>query len=97
MKSVYEDLHKHGLEIVVVDGENATKDALKFINESGLPYQFLESGSKKGKIEQGLFGFPSYPTSYLIDKNGKLVYAHIGYISGDEEKQRERIGRFLNY
>lgn len=96
LKPVYEEFHKHGLEIVVVDGENATKDALKFITESGLPYQFLESGSKRGKIEQGLFGFPSYPTSYLIDKHGKLVYAHIGYVNGDEEKQRKRIIRFLN-
>jgi thiol-disulfide isomerase/thioredoxin len=96
LKPIYEEFHKRGLEIVVIDGENDTKNALKFIKESGLPYQFLESGPKKGKIEQGLFGFPSYPTSYLIDKNGKLVYAIIGYSDGDEEKQRRRIARFLN-
>ncbi len=96
LKPVYDEFHKNGLEIVVVDGENATRDALKFIKESGLPYQFFESGSKRGKIEQKLFGFPSYPTSYLIDRNGKLVYAHIGYLNGDEEKQRKRIERFLN-
>jgi hypothetical protein len=34
--------------------------------------------------------------SYLIDKNGKLVYANFGYLDGDEQKQRERIIRFLN-
>jgi hypothetical protein len=60
-----------------------------------VPYQFLESGSKKGKTEQGLFGFPSYPTSYLIDKNDKFVYAGFGHSDGDEGKLRRRALQFL--
>jgi len=96
LKPVYEEFHKRGFEIVVVDGENVTKDAFTFIKESGLPYQFLESGSKKGKIEQGLFGFPSYPTSYLIDKNSKLIHANYGYLDGDEKKLRNKIAHMLN-
>jgi len=60
-----------------------------------VPYQFLESGSKKRKIDQGLFGFPSYPTSYLVDKKGKLVYAGFGHSDGDEGTHRRRILQFL--
>lgn len=96
LKPVYMEFHKRGLEIVVVDGLNDAKNSLKFVKETGLPYRFLEAGTMDGKIERGLFGFPSFPTSYLVDKNGKLIYTHIGYLAGDEEKSRKKIAQLLN-
>jgi thioredoxin-related protein len=31
------------------------------------------------------------PTTFLIDKNGKIVFTHTGYLEGDENELEEKI------
>lgn len=55
------------------------KDALKFINQQGNPYEWILF-DEKGRlgIEFGVYGAPE---TFLIDPKGKVRYRHTGVVS----------------
>ncbi len=96
LKPIYEKHKGNGLEFVVVDRTNDTENALQFIEENGLEYRFLENGEEGAEVVRKVFGVRSFPTSYLIDGEGKILYAHVGFIEGDEEIFDKEIDSILN-
>ena len=96
LKPIYEKHKGNGLEFAVVDRTNDTENALQFIEEQGLEYRFLENGEEEGEVVRRIFGVRTFPTSYLIDGDGKILYAHIGFNEGDEEMFDREIDSILN-
>jgi peroxiredoxin len=96
LKPIYERLHERGLEIIVIDSFHDSEGALKFIEAKELPYRFLENGREDEEVVYGLFGVRSYPTTYLINEEGKITYAHVGFDEGDEEKYEREILNLLD-
>jgi hypothetical protein len=61
------------------------------IKSKGWPYLFFEDavGNLKNKLN-----FLSIPQSYLLDRNGKVVWSNMGYAPGVEleiEKQIQKV------
>ena len=96
LKPIYEKHKANGLEFVVVDRTNDTEGALQFIEENGLEYRFLENGEEEGEVVKKVFGVRTFPTSYLINEEGRILYAHVGFNEGDEEMFDEEIDSILN-
>lgn len=48
-------------------------------------YHDIEAKTKQ------IFNFSSIPFTAVFDSNGNLVYTHVGYKSGDEEKLAEKL------
>ncbi len=96
LKPIYEKHKGNGFEFAVVDRTNDTENALQFIEENGLEYRFLENGEEEAEVVRKVFGVRTFPTSYLIDGDGKILYAHIGFNEGDEEMFDEEIDSILN-
>lgn len=96
LKPIYEKHKGNGLKFVVVDRTNDTEGALQFIEENGLEYRFLENGEEEGEVVRKVFGVRTFPTSYLINEGGRILYAHVGFTEGDEEIFDERIDSILN-
>jgi hypothetical protein len=88
---LYEKLKPKGLEIIALDGLSDTGNALQFIRDNKLPYTFLENGKGKEEVVKDLFRVRSYPTSFIIDRDGKIVGVHIGFDEGDEAKYEEQL------
>lgn len=96
LKPIYERLHELGLEVLAIDSIPDSEGALRFIEEQELPYRFLENGKGNEDVAYGLFGVCSYPTTYLINEEGKIMYAHVGFDEGDEEKYEREILNLLD-
>ena len=96
LKPLYEKLKPEGLEIIAIDLLRDTKNALEFIHGNQLPYTFLENGEGKEEVVKGLFGVRSFPTSFIIDQNGRIVRVHVGFDEGDEAKYEEQLHELLS-
>ena len=84
-----------GLQVVAVEANRDRKGALKFIEENNLTYHFLEEvEDEDAKVVPSLVS-DGFPTSYLIDREGKLIFAHNGFKAGDEDKIEEEIRKLL--
>ena len=42
-----------------------------------------------------VYGVYSYPTSFLIDREGRVMHYHLGFELGDEEKLAREIESLL--
>ena len=95
LQSLYETYKDQGFEIIAVDGKNDTERATKFIEKNGLTYTMLENGEGDSEIVGGKYKVRAYPTSFLIDRDGKVMYFHLGFEPGDEEHLEEEIQSLL--
>jgi len=95
LEPLYQKYKDKGLAVVAVEAARDTEGATTFIEEHKLTYACLENGEGEGDVVRSIFGVRSFPTSYLIDRNGKIMFYHLGFEEGDEEKLEEEILQLL--
>jgi peroxiredoxin len=95
LQPLYETYKDQGFNVVVVDGKRQTEKAVEFIEKHGLTYTALENGEDDAEVVDAVFGVQSFPTSFLVDREGRIVYSHLGFEAGDEEKLAKEIESLL--
>jgi thiol-disulfide isomerase/thioredoxin len=95
LEPLWQKYKDQGLAIVAVDARRDTEGALRFIEEKDLTYHFLEDLEAQDEKVVPRMGVASYPTSYLMNREGKVVFAHYGFNDGDENKIEEEIQKLL--
>ena len=74
-----------GINSFTLDGDKtAISEAKDILAKKGVTYQnvWFASNSEAGKLTSGLY---SYPTTYVVDKNGEIVGQVVGSIASDEQ------------
>ncbi len=95
LQPLYETYKDQGFNVVVVDGKRQTDLAKKFIEKHGLTYTTLENGEDDAEVAVNTFLVSGYPTSFIIDREGRVMYSHLGFEAGDEEHIAEEIESLL--
>ena len=80
LNALREKLHKKGFEVLAVNVDENPADGMKFLKKIPVSYPTLTDA--QGKTPE-LFGLKGMPTSYLIDRNGKITVIHTGFKDGD--------------
>jgi len=83
-----------GLKLLGVstDSEKSVSKVKPFINAKGFDFEVLLDTNMDGARK---FYAQNIPYSVLLDKNGNIVYSHLGYKKGDEKKMEELISKML--
>ena len=95
LQPLYEQYKEQGFEVIAVDAKRDTERATKFIEENGLTYTMLENAEDADEIVGSMFKVRSFPSSFLIDRDGKVMYFHLGFEAGDEEHIEDEILKLL--
>lgn len=95
LEPLYQKYKDKGLTVVAVEAQRDTEGATTFINENNLNYTFLENGEGEEDVVRGVFGVRSFPTSYIIDRQGRVMFYHLGFDEGDEVKLEKEILQLL--
>ena len=95
LQPLYETYKDQGFNVVVVDGKRQTDLAKEFIAKHGLTYTALENGEGDAEVVRSTFMVSGYPTSFLIDREGRIMFSHMGFEAGDEVHLAEDIERLL--
>jgi cytochrome c biogenesis protein CcmG/thiol:disulfide interchange protein DsbE len=95
LEPLYQKYKDKGLTVVAVEAQGDTEGATTFINENNLTYACLENGEGEGDVVRSLFGVRSFPTSYIIDRQGRIMFYHLGFDEGDEAKLEKEILQLL--
>ena len=82
-----------GVNSFTLDGDKtAISDAKNVLSKKGITYKniWFDSKSEAGKFTSGLY---SYPTTYVVDKNGNIVGQPIvgAITSSSQEKQLNKL------
>ena len=95
LQPLFEEYEDQGFEVIAVETKGQTERAAKFIEENGLTYTMLENGEGDADVATTTFDVIYHPSSFLIDRNGKVMYYHLGFEAGDEEKIEKEIKTLL--
>ncbi len=90
LEPLWQKYRDKGLSIIAIEATGDRERAVKFIEENKLTYHLLEADIEK-QVVKDKFGFKWFPTSYLIDREGRIMICHIGFEPGDEAKLEEEI------
>ena len=90
LETLWQKYRDKSFSVVAVEAARDRERALKFIDENKLTYHLLENDEAKNVVRDA-YGVQSFPTSFMIDREGRIMYCHVGFLKGDEEKLEKEI------
>jgi len=75
-----EKYRSQGLKIIGVNLDTKNEDAKKFLAQ--IPAEFTVAFDSKGVTPKN-YGVKGMPTSFLISRDGKIVFQHLGFKEAD--------------
>lgn len=94
LQELQDQYQDKGFEVVAVEATHDTDRAKAFIKRKDLKLDFLEDRENDGVVSN-VFGVHSFPTSFLIDRKGRVMYYHLGFDPGDEKGIAKEIESLL--
>ena len=89
---LYQELHPRGLEVLAVNVDERRDDAEEFLRSR--PHRMLVAFDPKGRAPEA-FGVDGMPSSYLIDRQGRIRFVHMGFTAGTVAAYRREIDLLL--
>ncbi len=85
MQSLY---GKEGFKVIAINLDESRKKADKFLQQ--IPANFAVAFDPRGNTAES-YNVKAMPSSYIIDKNGNVVHANMGFRAKDEKKLEVKI------
>lgn len=85
----WQDQAKFRVVIVSVDDSRSASKAKAMVNGSGWT-DFIDLYDKNQDLKRGM-NVNLTPMAFVLDKNGKIVYSHMGYTPGSEAELFQQV------
>jgi len=83
---------KEGFTVIAINLDESRDKADKFLQK--IPASFDIAFDPRGNTAES-YQVRAMPSSYLIDKNGNMVYANVGFRGNDEDKLETKIRQMI--
>ena len=84
----WEELYGAELVAISVDNSRSAAKVAPMVAQKGWDYTvYLDSNQELQKA----LNFQTVPQTYVVDKEGNIVYEHTGYVPGDEYELEEKL------
>jgi thiol-disulfide isomerase/thioredoxin len=88
---VMEDLHKawheKGLVVIAVNVDERARDMQSFLKKHPVPFTVVRDGAQKLVAHAAI---STMPTSFMIDRAGKVRFVHHGFLGDKTRKEYEK-------
>lgn len=95
LEPLWQTYKERGFQLVAVETQQDQERAKTFIQEENLSFLILENGKGEKEVAESLYGVYAVPTTFLINKEGRIVYFSLGFEEGDEVKLEKQIQELL--
>ncbi len=82
LERFYTRHRRDGVEVVGVDTQDLSEDAIAFVRELELTYPQLRDPDAEKPLSERSFGATGLPESYLVDPDGNLALIRRGPVDG---------------
>lgn len=86
------DRVKDGFEVIAINVDENTADAYRFLEAQ--PVAYVTAFDASGECPR-VFDVKAMPSSYLVDKQGKVRAIHLGYRDEDQDAIRKQVDALL--
>ena len=95
IEPLWQKYKDQGFTAIAIETSQDREKALEFVTENSLTYHFLEDIEGDGNVVADKLQIYGQPTTYLVDRNGQIVFTHIGFEEGDELQMEKEIQKLL--
>ncbi|TLU87539.1 MAG: TlpA family protein disulfide reductase [Chlorobium sp.] len=88
MNAMQDKYRAQGLQVIGVNLDAKSDDAKKFLSQT-LAHFTVAFDSKGGTPKN--YGVKGMPTSFLVGRDGKIIFQHLGFKEADREKLEQEI------
>ncbi len=92
MNAMQEKYQSQGLEVIAINLDANNEDAQKFL--ASTPAKFTIAFDNAG-LTPRQYSVKGMPTSYLVSRDGKIIYQHVGFNADDRDKLEQKIQESL--
>lgn len=85
LEPLWQKYSDKGFSVIAIEATQDRERAEKFIAKHNLSYHLLEADKDK-QLVKDQFGIKWFPTSFLVDRTGRIMICHVGFRAGDEEE-----------
>jgi thiol-disulfide isomerase/thioredoxin len=93
LNELHGQLKDQGLQIVGVNLDENADEAKAFLAQNPAQFTIAADVSKQCAKD---FGVKAMPSSYLIDRNGKIHHVHLGFRPGEAQALRQLVEKLLS-
>ena len=86
------ELQHQGFEIIAINVDEKTSDTKTFLNT--YPVNYIVALDPQGDCPKK-YDVKAMPSTYLIDRKGKIRHVHLGFHPGDEQEIRNQVIKLL--
>lgn len=90
----YDTLKERGLQMVAMSVDRAADEARVKALFNGKKWPYVCLLDQQNEVKRA-YGIIIKPAAYLINQRGEIVYTHIGYKKGDENRIKAEILKWL--
>ena len=95
LEEIWQKYKDAGLSIVAIQSNQDHEKGNAFIEEKELTFQFLQN-EEDNDVVWGVYQGVGNPTTFVIDREGRILSYHLGYQEGDEEILEQEITALLD-
>ena len=88
----HSEVKDQGFEVIAINLDEDVDDAESFLTKN--PVHYAVAVDPEGKTPK-MYNVQAMPTSYMIDKKGKIRYVHKGFKPKDMKKIQEYAEKLL--
>ncbi len=92
VQGIFADLKPHGLGVIAVNYHDGEATVLKHVTENRIDYPVAMNGEGEKDVVQK-YGALAFPTTYLLDHEGKVVLRFIGFDDAQAKHLREKLAK----
>ncbi len=93
LKSLYEEYKDKDLVIIAVSLDRSSKTIKRFLEQNPAPYMVL---TDQEGITAALYNIMGYPTTYLINRNGKINQKLVGPVEWTDKNVKDIIDKLIS-
>ncbi len=93
-EKLWKKYRDRGFSAVALETNRDHERAVKFIEEKGLTMYMLENG-EENDIVADLFLVNGFPTTFIIDSEGRIIFYHLNSNEVDEKILEEEVLKLL--
>jgi len=95
LEPIWQRYRDQGLVIAAVEANRDRERAEAFLADNPLSYYLLENGDGAEEVVRRLFQVRAFPTTLIADRQGRVLFYHLGFEPGDEERLEQEVLRLL--
>ena len=94
MNELYPSWQKDGIEVIAItiDDIQQLNKVKPLAQQKKWKYTLLSDANKES---MRTLNFQSIPQTFVVDKNGNILYTHSGYVAGDDYELEKKLKSFL--